>query len=56
MGAGFVGLATDYLKDYTDRYVLIIGLIFVATILLAPRGILGTLIANWRENQKDPEA
>jgi ABC-type branched-subunit amino acid transport system permease subunit len=34
--------------EYTERYLLIIGLIFIVIILLAPRGIVGTLSAHWR--------
>ena len=55
VGASFVGFLTDYLKEFTDRYVLIIGLIFVVTILLAPKGIVGTLMGAWREERKEAE-
>ncbi len=48
IGAGFVGYVTNFLINHTERYVLIIGLIFVVTILLAPKGIVGTLIEQWR--------
>jgi branched-chain amino acid transport system permease protein len=56
IGAGFVGYVTNYLTNYTDRYILIVGLIFVVTILLAPRGIVGSMIEQWRSTEGDDES
>jgi len=48
VGAAFVQLITDFLTEFTDRHLLIIGLIFIVTILLAPRGLVGALREAWR--------
>ena len=48
MGAGFVHLLINHLIEFTERYLLIVGLIFIIIILLAPRGIVGTVRENWR--------
>jgi len=48
IGAAIVFALTDYLGQFTQRYVLIVGLIFIVTILLAPKGILGALLDAWR--------
>ena len=48
IGAAFVFALTDYLGQFTQRYVLIVGLIFIVTILLAPKGIIGVLMEAWR--------
>ncbi len=56
IGAGFVGYVTNYLTNYTDRYILIVGLIFVVTILLAPKGIVGSMIEQWRSTEGDDES
>lgn len=48
IGAAVVFALTDYLGQFTQRYVLIVGLVFIVTILLAPKGILGALIEAWR--------
>lgn len=45
LGAGFV---TNFLANHTDRFILIIGLVFVVTMLVAPKGIVGTIIEQWR--------
>jgi branched-chain amino acid transport system permease protein len=48
LGAALVFALTDYLGQFTQRYVLIVGLVFIVTILLAPKGILGALIEAWQ--------
>lgn len=48
VGAAFVQLITDFLTEFTERHLLVIGLIFVVTILLAPRGLVGAVIEAWR--------
>ena len=53
MGAAFVHLLINYLIEFTERYLLIVGLIFIAIILLAPRGIVGTLRETWRATSEE---
>lgn len=51
LGAGFVGYLTNFLVNHTERGILIIGLVFVITILLTPKGIVGTLIEQWHSER-----
>lgn len=55
IGAAAVYLLTDYLAQFTDRYILIVGLVFITTILLAPKGIAGAIAAAWRPATTDSE-
>ena len=55
LGAGFVGYVTNFLANHTDRFILIIGLVFVVTMLVAPKGIVGTIIEQWRSEGNDSE-
>ena len=48
IGASFVHVLNDFLGEHTERAILIIGLFFIITILLAPRGIVGSIIQVWR--------
>ena len=48
IGAASVHLIVDHLTELTERYLLIVGLLFIVIILLAPRGIVGTLQSSWR--------
>lgn len=53
MGAAFVHLLINCLIEFTERYLLIVGLIFITIIFLAPRGIAGTLRENWRATSEE---
>ncbi len=55
LGAGFVGYVSNFLANHTERFILIIGLVFVVTMLIAPKGIVGTIIEQWRSEGNDPE-
>ncbi len=55
IGAASVYLLTDYLAQFTDRYILIVGLVFITTILLAPKGIAGAVLEAWRPSATDRE-
>jgi branched-chain amino acid transport system permease protein len=55
IGAGFVYYLTDTLGEYTERYILIIGLIFIISILLAPSGIVGAIRETWRSAPETTE-
>lgn len=41
LGSGVFVYLTDYLGSYTDRYELVLGLIFVVIVMFAPSGLLG---------------
>lgn len=55
LGAGFVGYVSNFLANHTDRFILIIGLVFVVTMLVAPKGIVGTIIEQWRSGSNGSE-
>ena len=55
LGASFVGFVTNFLANHTDRFFLIIGLVFVVTMLIAPKGIVGTIIEHWRSEGNNSE-
>lgn len=55
LGAGFVDYVTNFLSNHTERSILIIGLVFVVTMLIAPKGIVGTIIEQWRSEGNGPE-
>jgi len=41
IGSGIFVYLSEYLSSFTDRWELILGLIFIAVVLFAPQGILG---------------
>lgn len=45
----------DARANHTERSILIIGLVFVVTMLLAPKGIVGTIIEQWRSDESGSE-
>ena len=55
LGAGFVGYVTNFLANHTERSILIIGLVFIVTMLVAPKGIVGTIIEHWRSEGNGTE-
>jgi branched-chain amino acid transport system permease protein len=43
VGSGIFVYLSEYLSSFTDRWELILGLIFIAVVLFAPQGILGLI-------------
>ena len=43
IGSGIFVYLSEYLSSFTDRWELILGLIFIAVVLFAPQGILGLI-------------
>jgi branched-chain amino acid transport system permease protein len=43
LGAAFVLLLQNFLSSYTERWLLLMGWTFVACVLFAPKGLVGTL-------------
>lgn len=41
IGSGIFVYLSEYLSSFTDRWELILGLIFIAVVLFAPQGIMG---------------
>jgi branched-chain amino acid transport system permease protein len=48
IGAGVVVFLRNLVSAYTHRWLLILGLVYVLTVLYAPRGILGAAQGVWR--------
>lgn len=47
IGAGFIVFLENFLSDYTERWLLILGIIYVVVVLFAPRGIFGIARSEW---------
>jgi branched-chain amino acid transport system permease protein len=43
VGSGIFVYLSEYLSSFTDRWELILGLIFIAIVLFAPQGIMGVI-------------
>jgi branched-chain amino acid transport system permease protein len=43
IGSGIFVYLSEYLSSFTDRWELILGLIFIAVVLFAPQGIMGVV-------------
>jgi branched-chain amino acid transport system permease protein len=43
VGSGIFVYLSEYLSSFTDRWELILGLIFIAVVLFAPQGIMGVV-------------
>ncbi|MFL6180235.1 MAG: ABC transporter, partial [Actinomycetes bacterium] len=50
LGAAFVIGLPEVLRDSTDYSQLIFGVLLLAVVLTAPRGVLGTLWRKWEES------
>jgi len=48
LGAAVLQFASSVLSDYTELWLLYVGLFFIAIVLWAPGGIAGMLAASWR--------
>ena len=47
IGAGAIVFLENFLSDYTERWLLILGIIYVVVVLFAPRGIFGIARSEW---------
>ncbi|MDQ7850424.1 MAG: branched-chain amino acid ABC transporter permease [Armatimonadota bacterium] len=52
IGAGVVVFLRNLVSAYTHRWLLILGLVYVLTVLYAPRGILGAAQELWRRLER----
>jgi branched-chain amino acid transport system ATP-binding protein len=48
IGAAVVTGLRNYLSIYVDNWLIVLGLAYIVTVFLAPRGILGLLPRRWR--------
>jgi branched-chain amino acid transport system permease protein len=51
VGAGLVVFLRNLLSAYTQRWLLILGAVYVGVVMYAPRGIVGALWAAWNRRQ-----
>jgi branched-chain amino acid transport system permease protein len=57
VGAGVVVFLRNIVSAYTERWLLVLGLIYVLVVLFAPHGILGAIRArlpSWRHRRAEP--
>ena len=47
IGAGAIVFLENFLSDYTERWLLILGTIYVVVVLFAPQGIFGIARSQW---------
>ena len=47
IGAGVIVFLENFLSDYTERWLLILGTIYVFVVLFAPQGIFGIARSEW---------
>jgi hypothetical protein len=52
LGSLIIIVGRNMISLYTARWPIIMGTIFVLTVLLAPKGIIGTLSAWWEQRKK----
>jgi branched-chain amino acid transport system permease protein len=48
LGAALIVLLENLISNYTQRWLLVLGAIYVIVTLLAPRGLMGIVVARWR--------
>ena len=58
LGSGVYIYLQDYLSDLTDRWPLIMGMIFIVMVLFAPRGLSGIIssLAGYLGRQDRPKS
>ena len=52
LGTALIMVVSEYLRDYQDLRLIIVGLILLVTIVLAPRGVVPLLGSAWRRLQR----
>ncbi len=55
VGAGLVVFLRNLLSAYTQRWLLILGAVYVAVVMYAPRGVVGALWAAWDRRRVKPK-
>ncbi len=53
IGAALIVYLEDFVSSLTERWVLVLGIIYVLVTLFAPRGLIGLWI-DWRRRRTDP--
>ncbi len=55
LGAGIIVFLKNFISAYTQRWLLIVGAIYILTILYAPQGLVNLLKDLLKRGQKDPD-
>ncbi len=56
LGAGIIVFLKNFISAYTQRWLLIVGTIYILTILYAPEGLVNVMKNFLKRRQKQPEA
>lgn len=51
IGAALIVLLENVISNYTQRWLLVLGAIYVVVTLLAPRGLVGLVLERWRRSR-----
>jgi hypothetical protein len=52
LGTALIMIVSEYLRDYQEARLIIVGLILLLTIVLAPRGVVPALQEGWARVQR----
>jgi len=52
LGAGMIVFLKNFISAYTQRWLLILGAIYILTILYAPQGFMNLILENWLKQKK----
>lgn len=53
IGAGIVVFLRNLMSAYTQRWLLILGMVFILTVIYAPTGVVGASLTLWRRLRAD---
>jgi branched-chain amino acid transport system permease protein len=51
LGAALIVLLENVISNYTQRWLLILGAIYVVVTLLAPKGLVGLVVQRWQRSK-----
>lgn len=54
VGAAVIVFLEDLASGFTDRWLMVLGFVYVAVVLLFPEGLLGALPRGWKRKEQDP--
>jgi ABC-type branched-subunit amino acid transport system ATPase component/ABC-type branched-subunit amino acid transport system permease subunit len=55
IGAGAIVGLRNYLSSYVDHWIIILGAIYILTVLFAPKGVVGFASGLWKRQQAVPD-
>jgi len=54
LGAGIIVFLKNFISAYTQRWLLILGTIYILTILYAPQGLMNLMKDYWKRGENEP--